>query len=188
MVRRELGLELRVTILNSRLQRLKERRRNLAGRSGCGLCGAESLEATIRPPARVSASLRIDHSAIDRAVTALAGNQPLQHRTGGLHAAAWCSPEGGILLVREDVGRHNALDKLLGALALDDGRSPGFVLMSSRASYEIVSKSAAANVPLLVTLSAPSALAIDLATRSAITLVGFAATGRHVIYSGAPAR
>ncbi|MGB1869314.1 MAG: formate dehydrogenase accessory sulfurtransferase FdhD [Porticoccaceae bacterium] len=176
------GTELALTITAEPFAKLKERRRNLVGRTGCGLCGAESLEQAITAPSRISADLSISHKALQRAIAALGGEQQLQQQTGAVHGAAWCSIEGEIRLVREDVGRHNALDKLLGAISKQDS-SEGFVLVTSRASYEMVAKTASANIPLLAAVSAPTSLAIQLADTAGLTLVGFSRTGRHVIYA-----
>ena len=176
------GIELALTITAEPFAKLKERRRNLVGRTGCGLCGAESLEQAITAPNNISAQLSISHSALQRAIAALGGEQQLQQQTGAVHGAAWCSKEGEILLLREDVGRHNALDKLLGAISKQEP-TEGFVLVTSRASYEMVSKTASANIPLLAAVSAPTSLAIELAEQSGLTLVGFSRTGRHVVYT-----
>ena len=176
------GIELAITITAEPFAKLKERRRNLVGRTGCGLCGAESLEQAITAPNNISAQLSISHSALQRAIAALGGEQQLQQQTGAVHGAAWCSKEGEILLLREDVGRHNALDKLLGAISKQEP-TEGFVLVTSRASYEMVSKTASANIPLLAAVSAPTSLAIELAAQSGLTLVGFSRTGRHVVYT-----
>jgi FdhD protein len=184
VVRAPRGLEVRLTILEQAFQKLKHRRRNLAGRTGCGICGAESLEYAIQAPPVLSRGHTISHQAIDRAVSKLPAAQLLQQKTGGVHAAALCSPAGDIRLVREDVGRHNALDKLIGAIVAQNRQMDGFILMSSRASYEIVVKTAMVNIPLLVTVSAPTGLAIDLAEKCGMTLVGFTSAGRHAVYSG----
>ena len=176
------GIELALTITAEPFVKLKERRRNLVGRTGCGLCGAQSLEQAITTATSISAELSISHSALQRAIAALGGEQQLQQQTGAVHGAAWCSKGGEILLLREDVGRHNALDKLLGAISKQES-TEGFVLVTSRASYEMVSKTASANIPLLAAVSAPTSLAIELAETAGLTLVGFSRTGRHVIYA-----
>jgi FdhD protein len=181
-IKTDKGIELALTIIAEPFATLKERRRNLVGRTGCGLCGAESLEQAITTPNSITADLNISHSALQRAIAALGGEQQLQQQTGAVHGAAWCSKKGEILLLREDVGRHNALDKLLGAISKQDP-AEGFVLVTSRASYEMVSKTASANIPLLAAVSAPTSLAIELAQTAALTLVGFSRTGRHVIYA-----
>ena len=180
------GIELALTIAAEPFAKLKEKRRNLVGRTGCGLCGAESLEQAISEPAMVTAELSISHEAIQKASSALASEQKLQQQTGAVHGAAYCNQQGDLLLVREDVGRHNALDKLLGALAKREQKQkaePGFVLVTSRASYEMVAKTTSANIPLLAAVSAPTSLAIELAEKSGLTLVGFTRTGRHVVYA-----
>jgi FdhD protein len=184
VIARENGLELAMTINEDCYARLDSQRRNLVGRTGCGLCGAESLDQAMRNPAVVSSRVSLSNAALQIAIQSLNDHQPLQAATGALHGAAWCSIDGEILMVREDVGRHNALDKLIGHLCrtgFDAGT--GFVLVSSRASYEMVYKTAAAGIEVLVAVSAPTTLAIDFAHRSGITLVGFARPGRHNVYT-----
>jgi FdhD protein len=177
------GMVVAMNISGQRLTELKKRRRNLAGRTGCGICGAESLDQAIRPVAPVAAP-DISDAAIRRALVALNRYQPLQAATGASHGAAWCNAQGDIELVREDVGRHNALDKLIGAL-LPQGQSldRGFALVSSRASYEMVQKSCSVGIGALVAVSAPTSLAIEQARQAGQLLVGFARPGRHVIYN-----
>lgn len=184
VLERENGLELALTVNPDCFEHLQEQRRNLVGRTGCGLCGAESLEQAVRAPAAVTGRLSVTPSALQAAVSSLQAHQPLQMLTGAVHGAAWCDAGGEILAAREDVGRHNALDKLIGHLART-GFDPdaGFALVSSRASYEMVYKSAAAGIELLAAVSAPTTLAIDFAQRSGITLVGFARPGRHNVYT-----
>ena len=177
------GVELHITISSEAFAALKQRRRNLVGRTGCGLCGAESLEQAIPKPKSTSKSLQLSHADLQKAIVGLADWQQLQKETGAVHGAAWCDASGNILAVREDVGRHNALDKLIGALARDDFSQDGFVLVTSRASYEMVSKAANANICVLASVSAPTSLAIELAKESGLTLVGFSRPDRHVIYS-----
>lgn len=176
------GLAVRLTISSQRLVELKARRRNLAGRTGCGLCGTEALEQAIRPIPEVTAP-SLNDAAIQRALAALSDHQPLQAATGATHAAAWCDAGGRIQLTREDVGRHNALDKLIGALARRGGPSPdGFALVSSRASYEMVHKCASTGIGALVAVSAATALAVAQAQQAGLLLAGFARPGRHLIY------
>ncbi|MDN3522417.1 formate dehydrogenase accessory sulfurtransferase FdhD [Halomonas ramblicola] len=176
------GLAVHLRIAGQRLAALKARRRSLAGRTGCGLCGTESLAQAIRPIPRVTAPALGD-AAIQRALANLAEHQALQALTGATHAAAWCDGQGCIRLVREDVGRHNALDKLIGALARRGGPTPdGFALVSSRASYEMVHKSASAGIGALVAVSAATALAVEQARAADLLLVGFARPGRHLVY------
>ena len=181
----EQGIELRIALASDRLAVLKDRRRFLAGQSGCGLCGVESLDYFAAPLPMVTAGARVSHRAIQRALKALPGQQQLGGLTGGMHAAAWCDPAGDILLLREDVGRHNALDKLVGALAASGTRPAGFALVSSRASYELVQKAARADMAVLVAVSAATSRAVDSAGQCGITLVGFARPGRQVVYAGA---
>jgi len=161
-----------------------ERRRWLPGRSGCGLCGSRSLEDVVRQPEAVGRGSAISRSALDAALEQLGQRQPLNAATGAVHAAAWAGADGTLRLVREDVGRHNALDKLVGAMRRD-GVDPqsGFALVTSRASYEMVVKAATAGIPLLAALSAPTALAVDLAAGCGLTLLGFVRGDRHVVYS-----
>lgn len=178
------ALAVDIDIAPPRFAELLRRQRNLSARTGCGLCGAETVEGAIRKPARIESSLSVPAPALHAALQELASRQPLNERTGSVHAAAWALPERGIQLVREDVGRHNALDKLIGALirARIDIAS-GYVLITSRASYEMVQKAATVGVPLLAAVSAPTGLAIRLAEASGMTLAGFARPGQHVIYA-----
>lgn len=178
------GIELALTVTAACEQRLKARRRALAGRTGCGLCGIESLTqlAAVQPAPVQAPALVAD--ALDNALGALRAAQVLNARCGGLHAAAWCRPDGELLLAREDIGRHNALDKLVGALARTDAdRRDGFVLMSSRASYELVHKTAMAGAGLLACLSAPSSLAIETAAGLSLQLWAFVREGRATRYA-----
>lgn len=176
------GVAVHLEIATQRFMELKQRRRSLAGRTGCGLCGTESLEQAIRPIGRVAAPA-VDDGAIQQALEALKWHQPLQRETGATHGAAWCDLDGKILLAREDVGRHNALDKLIGAMVSRRLTvADGFALVSSRASYEMVQKCASVGIGCLVAVSAPTSLAIEQARQAGLLLVGFARTGRHVIY------
>ncbi|MCK6400615.1 MAG: formate dehydrogenase accessory sulfurtransferase FdhD [Sphaerotilus natans subsp. sulfidivorans] len=181
---RGLSVELKVTLRC--FMRLKERRRTLAGRTGCGLCGTESLAEAVRPVGREAACIEIEAAALERAMAALPSHQHLQKATGATHAAAWCAPDGEVLTVREDVGRHNALDKLIGALARA-GTDPatGFVVVTSRASYEMVYKAAHAGFGLLAAVSAPTGLAVRTAEAAGLVLAGFVRGDRAVAYSHA---
>jgi FdhD protein len=184
IIKREQGLELAMTVSEESILRLDRQRRNLVGRTGCGLCGAESLDQATRSPAVVSGQLSVSAKALQTAVNSLNDHQPLQVLTGAVHGAAWCDTDGRIVDLREDIGRHNAFDKLIGHLCLSDfDPSTGFALVSSRASYEMVYKAAAAGMEVLVAVSAPTTMAIDFAQRSGITLVGFARPGRHNVYT-----
>lgn len=188
------GYEVQIDIASAAFVRLKEKRRNLTGRTGCGLCGTESLDQVLRPlpDVPVTKHVVVDAEVIDRALKALPQFQEMQHLTGATHAAAWFSPDGELLLLREDVGRHNALDKLIGAgLGAEHQKGQtkfgeGFVLVTSRASMEMVQKTLAAGFAMLVAVSAPTSLAIDIARRHGLALVGFARPGRCSVYN-APA-
>ncbi len=178
------GIVIEMRIPASRAQALAARRRNLAGYSGCGICGSAEIEAVLRPPRASHSIIEIDTDALRRALHELTLRQPLNERTGATHAAAWAAAAGELQLVREDVGRHNALDKLIGAMVrggIDAGA--GFAVVSSRASYELVQKAAQAGIGLLAAISAPTALAIDLAERAGLTLVGFARDDGQAVYS-----
>jgi FdhD protein len=175
-------VDLRITLRC--FMRLKEKRRNLTGRTGCGLCGTENLAEAIRAVPLQVPAITITHAALQRAMAELAQGQHLQRATGASHAAAYCAADGQVLAVREDVGRHNALDKLVGWLA----RSPheagaGFVVVTSRASYEMVYKTARAGVGLLAAISAPTALAVRTAQSAGLTLLGYVRGERATAYS-----
>lgn len=176
------GITVRMQISDERFEALRERRRSMVGRTGCGLCGVESLKQAIRPVEPVQ-PVSVSDNAIQTALANIKQHQPLQQKTGATHAAAWCDLEGNILHVREDVGRHNALDKLIGAFKKTElSMRDGFVLVTSRASYEMVQKSASAGFGCLVAVSAPTSLAIEQAREAGLKLVGFARDGRHTIY------
>ena len=180
------GIEVRLTIAAERFAALRHRQRTLAGRTGCGLCGVDSIAEALRPVPTVSSTQRFDQAAILRAISEFPATQVINAELGAVHAAAFANADGKIRLTREDVGRHNALDKLIGALArekLDAAR--GFIVVSSRCSYEMVHKTAAAGVPLIAAVSAPTGLAIDWAYRAGMTLLAFAREGRFTIYAGA---
>jgi FdhD protein len=168
------GVEARMTLANARDEQLLSRRRRLAGPAGCGLCGIESLEAAIRPARQVVSDLRIEADTIFSAISSLREHQRLNAVTKAVHAAGfWSAAESKFTFVREDVGRHNALDKVCGALARD-GRMPsaGFIVVTSRASYEMVQKAATSGVELLAAVSRPTGLAIRFAQAADLTLVG----------------
>jgi formate dehydrogenase accessory protein FdhD len=180
------GIEVRMTIASARFMELKERRRNLAGRTGCGLCGTESLRHAIRSVPVLEAGPTVECAALHRAFAALPAHQKLFERTGAVHAAGWARPDGSIVLAREDVGRHNALDKLIGSMAREGLRfDDGFAVITSRASSEMVQKASTVGMRLMAAISAPTELAIRLADQANLTLVGFARKGRHVAYSHA---
>ncbi len=175
IVQHAAGIELRMWLSEPHAAALSERRRHLAGPTGCGLCGIESLDEAVRTPSRVRQGDTFTPAEIMRALEALAPRQELNRQTRAVHAAAFWQPGTGLLAVREDVGRHNALDKLVGALTRDrvPGHS-GMVLLTSRVSVEMVQKTAAVGAPLLVAVSAPTALALRTAETAGITLVAVA--------------
>jgi FdhD protein len=167
------GIEVQLEIPTDAAERLAERGRMLAGRTGCGLCGVEVIDEAIREPLPVRSKLTVKRGALYKAGEALGALQPLNRETNTIHAAAWAKPDGTLHTVREDVGRHNALDKVIGALARSGTyAADGFFLVTSRASYELVQKAAAANVGVLAAVSRPTALAVQFADDAGIALVG----------------
>lgn len=180
------GLTVHLTIAAECFARLKERRRNLTGRTGCGLCGSESLAQALRKPAPLGCGIppAFAASAVAAAVEHMRARQLLLAVTGATHAAAWCTADGAIALMREDVGRHNALDKLIGALARSQHvAASGFIAITSRASYEMVQKTASAGVGLLAAVSGVTGLAVDVANEAGLTLLGFARGRDASVYS-----
>ena len=167
----EQGWIVRAALSGLGAAQLGERVRSRVAESSCGLCGIENLEAVARPLPPVAAHAAIEPSAIFAALNAMQLRQPLSLATGAAHAAAWCDPAGAIGCLREDVGRHNALDKLIGAMARE-GRalSPGFVLSSARCSYEIVEKAVRAGATTLVTVSLPTSMAVERAKAAGLSL------------------
>lgn len=162
----------------------REQERLLPGRSGCGICGTRDLENAVRHDGSVGDGPTVSREALEIALHELKSRQPVNLATGAVHGAAWADASGRILLVREDVGRHNALDKLIGAITRAGiDVNEGFALVTSRASYEMVTKAASAGIAMLAAISAPTALAVELARSAGITLVGFARPGSHNIYS-----
>lgn len=181
-----LGLEVRISVPESRALRLRERKRAVEGRTGCGLCGILSLEQAVRPLPVVATPATVPAVSITDALAALPARQVANRASGAAHAAAWCERDGRILLVREDVGRHNALDKLVGALARDGiDKSDGFAILTSRFSAELVQKCAIAGIAVVAAVSAPTSLAIELAEQAGLTLIGFARGRGFTIYSHA---
>jgi FdhD protein len=178
------GVTVKLEIAAACFIRLKEKRRNLTGRTGCGLCGTESLAHALRPLPQLGEHERLHAAAVSKALAELRQHQALQQLTGATHAAAWCGPDGAVRLVREDVGRHNALDKLIGAvLHAGHVERDGFVVVTSRASMEMVQKTVIAGFGSLVAVSAPTRLAAELADAAGLTLIGFARPERWVVYS-----
>lgn len=180
------GISLDMEIPPARFARLKDRRRALTGRTGCGLCGVDSLDAALRAPPVVGEGPRISGDALAQAMSALAAGQVLNRDSHAVHAAGWASPDGRLLLLREDVGRHNAVDKLTGALARG-GLDPagGILLVTSRCSYEIVHKAASAGIAIVAAVSAPTELACRLAEDAGVTLAAFVRGERHSLYTHA---
>jgi FdhD protein len=178
------GIELRMWLTEPRAAALSERRRYLAGPTGCGLCGIESLDEAVRAPRRVRDGTIFTPAEIMRALEALPPRQELNRQTRAVHAAAFWRPGEGLIAVREDIGRHNALDKLVGAL-VREGKSgdDGMVLLTSRVSVEMVQKTAAIGAPLLVAVSAPTALALRAADAAGITLAAVARSDGFEIFS-----
>ncbi|WP_322515286.1 formate dehydrogenase accessory sulfurtransferase FdhD [Rhodopseudomonas palustris] len=169
------GVELRMWIGGAEGERLQQRRRHIAGPTGCGLCGVDSITEALRPAAIVRAGGRFTPQQIIAAIEAMPPLQTLNIETRAVHAAAFWTPARGIVALREDVGRHNALDKLAGALARQRiATGNGIVLLTSRVSVEMVQKTAALGAPLLVAVSAPTALAVRMAEAAGITLAAIA--------------
>jgi FdhD protein len=172
------GLACDLSVDETYLNRDRMAKRSLEGRVGCGLCGIEDIKDAIRMPGGKVPDVPLDPRAVKRAYEALPAHQPMNAVNRTVHAAAWCDASGNILMSREDVGRHNALDKLIGALARAgiDPRA-GFVLMSSRCSFELVQKCALAGIGALATVSAPTALALDLARQAGLKLAALSRNG-----------
>ena len=179
------GVILRVTLVPERLDRVVERVRHRVSESSCGLCGIENLEQALRPLPRIVGEARAEDSAVFRALGALRLHQPLNAATGAVHAAAACAADGAIRLAREDVGRHNAFDKLVGAmLRVGLAWDGGFALLSARCSYELVEKAVLCNCPMLVTVSAPTSLALDRAAAAGLKLVTLARPDAALLSDG----
>ena len=178
------GIEVRMWLQGASAAALAARRRRLAGATGCGLCGLDSLEEAARAPAPVTAALTLCFDQVQAAVAALADQQSLGRVTRAVHAAGFWTPERGMAAVREDVGRHNALDKLAGALARGGARGPGAVVLTSRVSVEMVQKTAAIGAPILIAVSAPTTLAVRTAEAAGITLVAVARDDGFEVFTG----
>jgi FdhD protein len=182
----EHGIELRMDLAEPRLAALTARRRRILGPTGCGLCGIDSLAEAARPPRAVPRGGHVSAAAIAEAMRAIEPLQALNHATHGVHAAALWLPGPGVVLLREDVGRHNALDKLVGAAARQHlDASEGMVLLTSRVSIEMVQKAAVLGVQVLVAVSAPTAHAVRLAEAADMTLVAIARRDGFEIFTGA---
>ncbi|QFU22236.1 formate dehydrogenase accessory sulfurtransferase FdhD [Shewanella eurypsychrophilus] len=176
------GIELHIELANRCLSKLKNHRRNLVGRTGCGICGTESLERFEKPLSKLAFTLSFHVEHIDIALEQLNQHQQLNALTGATHAAAYVSTSGELLAIREDVGRHIALDKLIGYIA-SNKLTGGVILVTSRASYEMVQKTITAGVEVLLAISAATEMAVTLAKENNLTLIGFCRPGRANIYS-----
>jgi len=189
VVVQDLGVEVRMWLAPERALHVASRRRRLAGPTGCGLCGIDSLAEAVRSPRRVAGeTVRVEPAALLAAMSALSDAQPLGRETRAMHAAGFWTPTSGLLAVREDVGRHNALDKLIGARARAGaagaaGAAAGVVLLTSRVSVEMVQKAAVLGAPILCAVSAPTALAIRVAEEAGITLVAVARADGFEVFS-----
>ena len=183
-VEAENGIRIELDIASERFHYLKERRRNLTGRTGCGLCGTDSLAQAVKVPVPVESTVSLTPEVLFQGFEQLENRQTLRRDTGATHAAAWLGDDGVVSLIREDIGRHNALDKLIGALfnARTD-QSQGAVLVTSRASYEMVQKCAAAKIGFLAAVSAPTALAVRMADKADLTLIGFVRKNSLAVYT-----
>jgi formate dehydrogenase accessory protein FdhD len=183
-VRYSQGIELQLTVDPAVGERLAARGRQLAGRTGCGLCGVQTIDEALRETPPVNGSAPLEVESLWRAEAELAGRQEYNKSTGSMHAAAWATFDGAIRVAREDVGRHNALDKVIGALARSEtDPRDGFVVMTSRASYELVQKAAVAGIPILAAVSRPTGLAIRLADAAGLTLIGLLRGRTANVYS-----
>jgi len=178
------SISVNLNVAPERFSEILTRQRHLSGRTGCGLCGSATLEDAIRYPESNQTSQLIDPMVVQSALRDFAQFQPINAQTGSVHAAAWVRRTGAIDKAYEDVGRHNALDKLIGHLVCHSfDANDGFVLLSSRASFELIQKAAMVGIAVVVAVSAPTAFAIRTAQRLGVTVVGFARSGRQVIYS-----
>jgi FdhD protein len=188
VVRHSRGVEVQMRIGDADAARIAERRRGISARTGCGVCGIESIDEVLRAPRALPDTGRFEVDALWRAAAELEARQPVNAETRAVHAAALADGSGALQLVREDVGRHNALDKVVGAMLMGERRPDGrFMVVTSRASYELVQKTAAASIPLLAAVSRPTSLAIKLAEQANVTLVGLLRGRSANVYSH-PAR
>ncbi|WP_035487397.1 formate dehydrogenase accessory sulfurtransferase FdhD [Geminicoccus roseus] len=179
-----LGVEIRLTIPARRMDALLDRRRNVTAGTSCGMCGILSIERALRALPALPPSPSIPGSVVQQALAALPEHQAVNHQTGAAHAAAFADRDGRVVLLREDVGRHNALDKLTGAMARAGLlAADGFLLLTSRCSTEMVQKAALAGFPVVVAISAPTTLAVELADAAGLTLIGFARPSGFNVYT-----
>lgn len=176
------GMVVEMTVTHECFAALLTRRRNLVGRTGCGLCGVESLDQIRLGGTEVEVEAIISGDAVSRALAGLPALQVLRNSDHAVHAAGLASPSGEVLLLREDVGRHNALDKLIGAMAAKSvNRAEGFAIITSRCSYEMVQKAVTAGIGVLIAMSAPTQLALDVAAEAGLTLVAWARGDRWTV-------
>lgn len=184
VVRYSQGIEIQAQVAAACEAGIASRTRRLTGRTGCGICGTDSIAAVLKQLHPVPAGRTIAPAAIHQAIQELAARQELNAQAGAVHAAGWAMPDGTVTTVREDVGRHNALDKLIGALR-KEGVNPadGFVVVTSRASFEMVQKATVLGAPLMACISGATGLAVRVAQQAGLTLVGFTRGGRHTVYT-----
>ncbi|QYK09273.1 formate dehydrogenase accessory sulfurtransferase FdhD [Shewanella mangrovisoli] len=177
------GVLIQVEITQRCFMELKQQRRNMAGRTGCGLCGVAQLEEAVKPVIRVDSDARFNIDHLQLALEQIKENQHHFKLTGATHAAMGLDEEGQIIAAFEDIGRHIALDKLIGGFSMRQAQRPVAVLLTSRASFEMVQKAASANIQILFAMSAVTSLALELAEKSNITLIGFCRNGRATLYT-----
>lgn len=177
------GIEVQIDMATRCFVRLKEKRRTMAGRTGCGICGSEQLAQVTQILPKLNRTLQFNPHLLDDCLVKLYDAQELGKQTGATHAAAFFTAQGELLAIREDVGRHVALDKLLGWYA-KNSRPQGLVLVTSRASYEMVQKTVSCGIEMLAAISAGTDLAVRMAQQSDLTLLGFTREGRTTVYSG----
>lgn len=177
------GVLIQVEITQRCFMELKQQRRNMAGRTGCGLCGVAQLEEAVKPVIRVDSDARFNIDHLQIALGQLKENQHHFKLTGATHAAMGLDQDGQIIAAFEDIGRHIALDKLIGGFSMRQAQRPVAALLTSRASFEMVQKAASANIQILFAMSAVTSLALELAEKSNITLIGFCRNGRATLYT-----
>ena len=177
------GVLIQVEITQRCFMELKQQRRNMAGRTGCGLCGVAQLEEAVKPVIRVDSDARFNIDHLQFALEQVKENQHHFRLTGATHAAMGLDQDGQIIAAFEDIGRHIALDKLIGGFSMCKAQRPVAVLLTSRASFEMVQKAASANIQILFAMSAVTSLALELAEKSNITLIGFCRNGRATLYT-----
>lgn len=184
VVRYSQGIEIQAQVAAACEAGIASRTRRLTGRTGCGICGTDSIAAVLKQLHPVPAGRTIAPAAIHQAIQELAARQELNAQAGAVHAAGWAMPDGTVTTVREDVGRHNALDKLIGALRkVGVNPADGFVVVTSRASFEMVQKATVLGAPLMACISGATGLAVRVAHQAGLTLVGFTRGGRHTVYT-----